>query len=511
MRVMGKKNFLALLVALTIPLNLTGCGDKKDKEKAYNDFVKTMATVMPLYKFPDLNLSDEELNSILEVAETTKECKSTDVDYTNLHLMIIKNSILYSMAENRIFVDYNDLSKYDETEIERDKLMRTALERALSDILTTSSDVNEDICHLKNLVVINENLQQGISREDLNLETLSFAAYSPEDNTLIVDFEALEFGYRELKQRGLDNGITFDFYITLNIKHELDHARAYICDCRKEAGQKYQSFNYKQTLMSITEASAESQLYGNDLEMLKNNRNLFVYGVERYQEALLLLLASFKDNRDISSYYGALNNTDLKGLYEFFGLNTKDDYRMFYDITRTMDSISGNNAVSYFLDSNGYTTCESKEDTLGYTYKINIFKTALNDLISYQNKYGDLSLEDLVFIYNFIKSYVVTGTYEAVGSECIYLVFDEEFLKDFLAIESCFYEYLETYFGISESKVSSIDIMSYFEELKEGQGSQIDKLLGKFPLLQFIYTTIPLNIVGLKDYTNDAESILARK
>lgn len=509
-----KKRVMSLLLALTISINLCGCSSKGDKDKANSDFAKMIATIKPLYDIPDLYFTEEELSKILEVAETTKNCRSTNSDYSNLAHEIIKTSLLYSDDTNRVFIDDKDLPLYDNATIERDMIMRLSLKRAIIEMFDTSSNVPEDICRLKNLAVLNQNLQKEINEENSIYTTLEFAMYNPNDNTLIVDYDALVRGYNELIKDGNHNDLTFIDFIVLNIRHELDHARSYICDCRMEAGQEYDSISYKQTLMAIKEASAESQIYANDLDILKSNRDLFVYEAERYQEALLLLLAVFKENRDINGYYKAINDTDLKALYDYFGLFSKEQIESFYKIIKTMDGITTNNAIGYFLNSKGYLTSREKEKVLGYTYKLDILKSNLTDLVSYQMQKGDLSIEEIIFLYSFVKGYVVTGTFEEVGNETVYFVYDEDFLKDFLAMEESFYQFICTYYGVDISTIDSIiekDIPVYYNEFLVCKGEFFERLRNRFPLIEFIFVSVPINFKSVKEYAEDAKEILARK
>jgi len=497
----GKK-ILSFVMAMVFTLNLCGCGKKKDKKELYEDFLRAVNAINPEYNHPELMLSSEDIDKILEVASSTKECRSTDTDYSKLADTIIENSIAYSSEDNLIFVNYN--TNYSSEYIDRDIVMRLALKKALTNIFENNYDIEEDICRLKNLVILKGNLNTG---DETSVSELSFAAYVGDD-TIIVDYEALEKGYHELK----NNELSFMDYVALNLEHELNHARAVICDCRKNAGQEYETFNYNQTLMSITEANAESQLYGNDLDMLQKNRNLFVYQAERCQEALTLLLAAFKENRNIDDYYNALNSSNLEELYKFFGLKDTNDYEMFYYVTSTMDAIMERNGAGYFLNSQGYNTCNKREAVLGYTYKLNIFKTSLSDIVNYQNSHGDLSLEEIMFLYNLIKVYITSGTVEKVGTKQVYMVYDEEFLSYFMEIESAFYEYIATYFGVNSEKINqaSSKSASYTDALLSPGSKLTANLENKFPLIKFIYATIPINIEGLDEYSEDANMILAR-
>ena len=498
------KNFLSFIMATIITINLCGCSSKKDRDKIYAKFIEVMATIDPDYSHPELYKSSEDIADIVRVASTTKECHNLDASYSDLENIIIENSLKYSDEQSLIFIDYDYLYSAKGKDIDHDMVMRLSLRKALNNIFKNNSNPEEDICRLKNLVILKGNLNTG---DETSVSELSFAAYVGDD-TIIVDYEALEKGYQELK----NNELSFIDYVALNLEHELNHARAVICDCRKNAGQEYETFNYNQTLMSITEANAESQLYGNDLDMLQKNRDLFVYQAERCQEALTLLLAAFKENRNIDDYYNALNSSNLEELYKFFGLEDTNDYEMFYYVTSTMDAIMERNGAGYFLNSQGYNTCNKREAVLGYTYKLNIFKTSLSDIVNYQNSHGDLSLEEIMFLYNLIKVYITSGTVEKVGTKQVYMVYDEEFLSYFMEIESAFYEYIATYFGVNSEKINQASSKSaFYTDALLSSGSKLTaNLENKFPLIKFIYATIPINIEGLDEYSEDVNMILAR-
>ena len=498
----GKK-ILSFVMAMVSTLNLCGCGKKKDKKELYEDFLRAVNAINPEYNHPELMLSSEDIDKILEVASSTKECRSTDTDYSKLADTIIENSIAYSSEDNLIFVNYN--TNYSSEYIDRDIVMRLALKKALTNIFENNYDIEEDICRLKNLVIFSGKLQDNY---DNSVDGLTFATYIGDD-TIIVDYDACLKGYEKLIASG--SNLTFLDFVTLILEHELNHARSVICDCRKNAHQKYETFNYNQTLMSVTEASAESQLYANDLDFYKDNHETFVYPAERYQELLLLLLVAFKENKNINDYYNALNNSNLDELYEFFDLTDKEDYEFFYQITRITDAIAERNSVGYFLSNNGYVTCTQREEVLGYTYKLNIFKIVLKDIADYQNANGDLSLEEIMFLYNLVKSYVTSGTVELVGSNSLYVVYDEEFLSYFMPLEESFYQYIKSYFNVDKKSIeaASEKSVSYAKDLFNG-GNLIKNLENKFPIIKFIYTSLPVSVKGLEEYSNDAKMVLAR-
>lgn len=500
------KSFLSIAIAIVITLNLCGCGNKKDKDKIYAKFLEVIETIDPNYEHPELYLGSDEIDEILRVTKTTKECSNRNSDYSNLENLIIENSLKYSNEDNFIFIDYNCPQSNKNEDIDRDIVLRVSLRKALDKIFKNNANSSEDICRLKNLVIFSGSLQD---ENDLLSNELSFAAYIGDD-TVIVDYDALLIGYEKIKAEG--SKLTFIDFVALNLEHELNHARAVICDCRKDAGQEYETFNYKQTLMSAAESSAESQLYSDNIDMFRNNREAFVYQAERYQEALLLFLVAFKENKNISDYYQALNSSNLEGLYEFFGLEDKKDCTMFYHITETMDAIVERNGVGYFLSSNNYDTCNKREEVLGYTYKLEIFKESLGDLVNYQNSQGDLSLEEIMFLYNLVKTYITSGTVEKVGSENVYLVFDEEFLSYFIPLEEAFYEYIMAYFGVDKEEIAKASDKSiiYAKELLEGNSKLTRDLETRFPLIRFIYSTLPISVSNLDDYSNDAKMILAR-
>lgn len=135
-----------------------------------------------------------------------------------------------------------------------------------------------------------------------------------------------------------------------------------------------------------------------------------------------------------------------------------------------------------------------------------IFKIALEDLMRYMLDYQDLTLEEALFLFKFVKTIVVSNAFTSatmVEHEGYSYTFDVGYSNDILALETIFSNFLKSYYGIDEERfvyekgrfVSFSGVSeSYLED-----NVDYKKLVDRFPLLEFINE-------NYKPYYSDATS-----
>lgn len=492
------QKFISLVLASIFSLNLVGCQKSPNQEEEepeekvieeryaseinINLYEQELANILPRYNVESIYLTPEVLEKIIYASKTTSKYPNTIINYFNLYDKIISNS----EDKSDLFVS----SDSDTTE-PIDAIARTCLKNAL-DIMKENSVLNpEDNCHLTDLTIINE-------KNSYN----SYVYYDDAKATLVIDYEAFHKIYanispKELQEEIFKEGLTRLFILGLNL------ARADTCRHRLDYGQINSNTSYYGTLLSLSYTATLSCDY---LDLNEINEYIFDSFAENknHNTAVILLQALFKEKRDLNDLFAAIYNSDLTGVYKFFGLEDRSDIEEFYKVATTIDYLGENSNYknSYFTKNTG-TDDLSYRNHIGYAYKIDIFKTALTDLIDNIYNNADLSLEEVIFLYQFVKSIIVNEAYQEVGS--IAYTFDQDFISNITTIEDIFKNFISTYYNISEEDVDALLIESPVFELLSVNSSfeniDIPKLKSKFPLLEFINTYYKPENTSLKIFS----------
>lgn len=494
---MKREKILALLLACTIPFSTSlsnnvyavelEVSNEQDSNTDFdeaaddiNDFFIKMASIIPVYNWESFYPTMEEIDEILAVAENGAECENTNTDYELLTDILIENSIRCSNEQNKIFSSENDLD------------MRLALDRAIHNIFKTPSNVAEDFCSISEYGIVNEKLEG---------ETLGLCCY--DEKLLKIDYEKIQSYFTSSKQESKFN-IDFVTYLSCIVEHELNHCREYFCRHREAKGQKNESISYKDTLNFMIESAAESQVYCCDGSRDLRDRSTYDYAYyeERENESLLFLLCCFREDRKIEDYYKAIFDCDLKALYEFYGLETKEDIYTFYKIAYALDSLNVRSELSETLYyENGVTTIGEFKREIGFSYRVDLFKLSLKNLMQYIQKYDDLSIEESIFLYQFLKNYVTKDSYLSIHVSDHTYQYDETFVGLIYQLETIYDDFICNHYHVTVDDINNIRNHMFFDSIDVYNGNkipisigletQIDcyELLEKFPLLKNISWT----------------------
>ena len=513
-----KRQALIVLLATTIPLNLAGCKNnderfqnaKVEAETNINSNYKQLETeekitsqnyvkqdlktfytelfaISSTYNFEKYYPTTLEIEDILKWKNNNKKCQNQDEDLEMLLETIIKNSL----TKDSFFFDKNKIDDYNEKQIneltELDYMFTSCLKEALKNVLSTTNDIKEDICKLETLSIVRG--------EDLEEETA--AIYDNKNNTIIIYYDAIkkcQLKYKETFK-------TLDEYLTIIIQHELNHVKQEACSCRDIKELKYSDIADKY-FFSIIESSAESAIYNyENKEQLEFRKTTdYVYYDEREQENLLFLLAAFKEGRSIEDYYNAIFDSNLNELFNYFDLKTSEDIEMFLKIVYSINTLKGQSELSgVLIDEYGCNKLSKLKSVLGYQYKIDIFKCVLKDLID-KTQNDSLTLEESLTIYEFVKSYIVNGTYNIVKSDGKYKkIYDEKFLSDFVECENVYFKFLKNYYEPDEELDEKLeehlfDLYSIdFDQIHEGLtvNETTNKIIEQYPMIQNIEWQVP--------------------
>ena len=498
---MNKKTIqkAALILALSIPLNLAGgCSSKntkKDEESSISienvinftdedltNFLIRISAITPVYNLEDIYLNDEEINALMSAAENNQKCDNKVLNCEELYESIIANSI----NEFGLIATTDEISIEEHQEI--DLTIRKYLKEILENKLAKNEISLEDACVIKGLRII-------IGKNDSN----AWIDYYGKDKALVIDYQQMKNAYNKFDSENLKYSIKDGLKKCIELG--LEYPRIQTCDCRLEKGQTNLSIGEGNVLACLIDTAIHNNDY-KDLGIL--NQIIFEHlgNIAKHNTSVLLLLASFKENRNIDDLYQIIFDSDLEGLYKYFDLTTKEDIAKFYQITRTMEVITTSNEYQeefYENTTSPYPT--AFRDYVGYGYKADIFKLSITDLMQSIASSKDINKEEAMFLYKYVKHIILNNT----GLNNNYYEYEENFAKTIIAIENIYFDFLSKFYNLSLEELNELynDTWLFeaclFEKSESTYNIDFSKLIAKYPLLQFIET----NYFALSSYIDN--------
>lgn len=446
--------FITLTLALTTPFMLLKGGNNNPSD--YSQYISMVSSVINTYNYEEFYFDNQKINDVLEAANSTQQCSFDDeIDIMNLCSLIINNSI--NTGNSPFLTDYSNCSNED---LYIDELFRKCLFDAINISLSTSNNINEDYCLFKNLTIEKGNLKS----------IIALGLYEPQYNKITIDLDMI-------KSNMTSTTLEKDLFKTL--LHELSHVKQFKCNCRTNQVNYSVSYGAGQ---SILESSAESA-FNNYYHVSESTS----YNTLRKYENILFLTVAFKENKNIDQYYNAIFNSDLDSFINFFDLDSKEKLVNFYNILYSFDTLGEYTDLANKI-KNEYGQLEITEK-VGNSYKIDIFKIAVTDLMK-ATKRDHLKLRECLYLYRFVKTeiYNLNSYYN-----------DESFFDSLYEIEKIFYSFLCDYYGVPNPIISFNDFIlnvkqerknqnknSRFENYNEINLEEYDNLIQKYPILEII-------------------------
>lgn len=503
------KRRAALILALSIPINLlVGCSNNKTRNNGnestvrieisnefnsedLTNFLAEMSEVIPSYNLEEVFLSDEEINILIEASKNNQECDNTVLSCEELYNSIITNSL----DENGLINITDEISLEDKQEI--DIFIRECLKEALEGMLAKNEINLEDACVIKKLrIAIGKNYSN------------SWIEYYGNDKVLIIDYQKVKAAYNNYENENFRNNLIKEGLIKC-LKLGLGYPRLQTCDCRLEKGQTNINIGEGQVLDCLI----KSAFFSSDNNDLGNvNKSIFEYlgDTNKHNTSILLLLATFKENRNIKDLYEIVFNSDLAGLYKYFNLTTKEEIEKFYQIARTMEVITTDNEYQEeFFDNTTSTYSTAFRDYVGYGYKADIFKTSITDLMKSIASSKDINKEEAMFLYKYVKHVILNNT----GLNSRDNNFEPNFAKTIISIENIFFDFLSKFYNLNLEELDELynDTLLYESWfLTDGTNTskiEFSKLVKKYPLLQFIEA----NYIALSSYIDNFDNSSPRR
>ncbi len=417
-------------------------------EKRYYDFFDNYKVK---YNFSKGLASSKDVEKLDELAASKQECDFQFIGSNDDFVAkIIDNTNKY--IEKHPSSNYiNALDSDDVTY----KPMTLNLKNTLSDEIALiqanqlSSNSNEDLCKLSDLVVL-------LYTEPI--DNALYGDYVNKDNKITIYLDNVTN----------INYLSIDFYTQVSeiFLHEINHARQHICKDREEKGEL--AFNKYTT--SIVESSAESAIYNENNSKYYSDMfgNENIYFLERCFEDELQLLTLTDEDTNLNDYYASIFDSDIDAFFDHFNIKTEKDKKAFLNILREKDAAFLRNNIAKDIAFNDELTLKEASDIIGYGYKVEIMRLALRNVIATnmerEEKFTPLKLS----LYgNLIFNMACQGTVTESSKQ------DERFIEQVNIFRKIYESYISDTCDIS--KELSTDYMgllvdSDLDELKEIMG-----------------------------------------
>ena len=455
----AKIKFISFMLAITTPFMLLK-GDKQ--ENNYTQYISMVSSILNTYNFSEQYNTNFNANLIKWAANHTDENHDEEnIDVPYLCDLIIENSNNYSVLSPFT----NDTLENNESNIIYELFCKCLFD-AINTCLNSSNNIDEDYCRFKNLkIAIGTILEENV-----------IASHNNENNLIMIDFEKMKLFYQIMYPK---YEISLEQYLYYTLLHEFSHVKQQKCDCRTKQANETVSVR---CFTSFIESSAESAIY--NYYNVGNDKYNHSYENEREQESLALLMAAFKENRSIEQYYNAIFDSNLKELFDFFGLKSNKDIKTFYNILYSFDTLNLNTLTATNLVPYSYNDYSLFSKKVGHAYKTDIMKIAVSDLMNAIIR-DNLTINQSLFLYNFIKTNLFC--YDGLNN-------DDNFIKCVNEIEEFFNSFIGDYYNISKEEIESFVSLSiynkYFSNLENCDDDEIKYLIEKYPLLTIISKTI---------------------
>lgn len=459
-------------LSFILSMGIVSCGNVNSNNKTgdnildnieYTNFIDDCDNIISHYNNEEYYLSDNEIKKIIKESENNKKCKYKFDNDLNTIVNDIKDNSTEYINKNKD-KDYSNV--FDDTSIDLESILNNIISHA-------TNDINEDLCRIKEIKIV-------AIEEYSNI----LGSYDEKNNILTLN-------YTTIKNEAIANRISFEEELNLVILHELNHARQWPCNC-KNNDEKILMYDDNFHSM-ICESSAESELYNlNKVNILDSDK--FIYEKERSSESLLFLIGMFNE-KNVDNYYNAIFDNNLKEFFEFFNVQTNDEIKTLYNVTYSVDSYYRRTSLGDEVYGNNKSiTYGDLVDNIGLTYRTDILKMTLKNMVQYTLTHDDFSLNENIVMFEYVKNILT--------SDLSFKVSDNDFVNDFYALNDYYINFLCEHYSTSEDVITSYAkenskyILYNFEYLSNNESLLYDnysditmKLYNRFPLIKSI--TIP--------------------
>ena len=417
-------------------------------EKRYYDFFDNYKVK---YNFSKGLASSKDVKKLDELAASKQECDFQFIGSNDDFVAkIIDNTNKY--IEEHPSSNYINALDSDNVAY---KAMTLNLKNTLRDEISLiqanqlSSNSNEDLCKLSDLVVLlyTEPIDNALYGDYVNKDN-KITIYL--DNVTNINYSSIDF-YTQVSEIFL---------------HEINHDRQHICKDREEKEEL--AFNKYTT--SIVESSAESAIYNENNSKYYSDMfgNENIYFLERCFEDELQLLTLTDEDTNLNDYYASIFDSDIDAFLDYFNIKTEKDKKAFLNILREKDAAFLRNNIAKDIAFNDELTLKEASDIIGYGYKVEIMRLALRNVIATnmerEEKFTPLKLS----LYgNLIFNMACQGTVTESSKQ------DERFIEQVNIFRKIYESYISDTCDISKELATDymgLLVDSDLDELKEIMG-----------------------------------------
>lgn len=523
---MGKiQRAISFALAFVMATTLSACGNKdKQSDKIKLSDIKKIEGI-DLSTYVDFFREIEAKYALLKYYPTFEEIKEHEENTIEgitcqKDILLDSEAMFYQIKKNSndVFIKTPGcaslfcVNSFDEDERELQEMFEKTLKKALDLVLlNATNDIKEDFHRISEMsFVINDGNKRLFANGEFYV------------NTNIC------YMYKDVLEKAKKEGTLEDTLFTI-ITRVLNYARELPCSCKEEQASEVSKtvstfkteLAYPNNVLNetLTGAAADSYMYtfGGVNDIVSYDTFDYEHYCEREEEAALFLLAMLNDDAMLQDYYNAMFDNNLKGVHNFFGLETQADYESFYRILYSIDSSwSYSYLESNLLEDETYSSLYRSDlyRLIGSDYKVDYYSFALERLTDYTINHDIPLLENLT-VFQLIKN-------ATANISSLYLKIDGDVADQIMALSSKYEDFLSECYGISlddvkamgedvSSMLHAIDVLCDDSRTKDSHDPYLAKaeaLLNRFPMLRSINFTIP-TIFRVDGYYSELEENMA--
>lgn len=332
-----------------------------------------------------------------------------------------------------------------------------------------TNDINEDLYLLENLKICY------VDNSNISYKLLTKCYYDNNTNTIFLNEDyvnsedeiknILNHLIIHIRQTSINNDNLLSYNNTKNILFE---GPAY----------SYRNYLFKQ----------------NNINVFKSNDINSGYIYED-KEKEIAVLAIFNKDKTTKDYYNYLFDEDSEKYLELLNITSSDEYLEFLKALESINSYNGKLALKYYSNINNYNVTlkdiNNFNKNFGKYHKLYLYQKYVRNLLEYQKKYHDLSLEENLFLYqvgtNIINNYAALGlTNEEV-----------KIYNEMSKLNEKYLNFLKEYYNVDEiDKYSTRNLSNQFNYYynivnfeSEINTNDAQNLLQKLPMLDLVLNT----------------------
>ncbi|MBR1376561.1 MAG: hypothetical protein IJ565_01980 [Bacilli bacterium] len=417
-------------------------------------------------------LSDEDIKNLEKIGNHKEHCSYETIYDTDAVISLIKYNSTKSGYTSIFDTVYSDV-------------VESMLKSIFDDIKNDTNDLKSDY-HIYNemsIILIDFSM---IKNQEYLYELFP-CSYDKQTNTLLIN----EYWMMKHPTDG-------EKMLSDNIRYFMNSIKGYPCPCMEKT---YKGVGYEEGTSSILDVVAATHSFKHD------DLNMWI-DLSRSDSSQIMMLGLFSDVT-YEEFINAVNDNDYETIYRYFGLDTEEKVKEFYNVLYAVDAFNSSNSFvrKENLDATDFSGISSR---LGNEHRLKLFKMYLDRLLDYQ-KTHNISLFANYAMFR-LGEEVIMEKNNMMLEDTLYLSptsFDTEYLERFNAIDNYYRHYLERkyrtssgYNNIPEHELGKVfDVLNkkYYDNKFIDLGILPHILIDEFPKLENMINNDDINYNSYKD------------